>query len=280
MNPLKRIIRNRIDLSRRESLLTPVEWRELLRTDPLASTFALSGDVLQLGLLANYTREGRGNDFILFRREQQEGTLLVCFSDLYRSFFYPVPAFLQLVAPTGFDVLVLHDSQRDWHLDGIAGLSTDLEGTLRVVQTLAAERGYRRIVCFGSSMGGHPAIRAGARLGAAHTVSVGGTPVNPLHYHVRTGKFSPAFDHLCACRAPNAAPPHLYFCKTAFLDLRFAEQTRALWPGTLITPVPSRKHDIFASLPGRNAQQNLLLAMLTAPETVDIGHGLGGQSGD
>ena len=73
----------------------------------------------------------------------------------------PISFFLQLMRDDKHDVLVLSDEHRRHFDGGVEGYSSSLLDTLKRIQAFAEAKPYEKVITYGTSMGGFPAIRAG-----------------------------------------------------------------------------------------------------------------------
>jgi len=127
-------------------------------------------------------------------------SLIIAFSGRANRLMIPPSLFLQHIPSNQFDVVMLWDSRRAHYLTGIDGYAQDsIDLTFRLARTIDLDR-YQSIYCYGTSMGGFAALRAGMLLNADRAISIGGR----FPWHINrlldsSTKPIPAFDPLCAC---------------------------------------------------------------------------------
>src|SRR5690606_19434935 len=98
-------------------------------------------------------------------------TLLVALCGNRRRPGVPTSFFLQMLNEDLYDVLLLSDDGRLHYDKGVKGFSRSLLDTARQIRTLADHRGHEKIITFGTSMGGPPALRIGLLLQAERAIS-------------------------------------------------------------------------------------------------------------
>lgn len=191
-----------------EDGLTPLELQQLLpaleQLPPMAQLASQQSEVLRVlrrTAAQPYRRTEIGPDVALFSAPSvpaERKALLVAFCGRTNRVMLPWSLFLQHLPAALFDVVILTDRSNLHYFDGVAGYAT---GFFRLVRRLLADTGanrYRRIIGYGTSSGGFPALRFGLLAGAYRAISVGGTWTWPI-YRLETGQPLDAFDPLCAC---------------------------------------------------------------------------------
>jgi hypothetical protein len=108
--------------------------------------------------------------------------------------------FVQMLPAARFDVLIIADRSNAHFLNGIRGYADTLYGLTTRLAADAEMQRYRRVYCFGTSIGGFPALRGGILLKAFRAISVGGRPVWHVYRLIDPREHvAPAFDVMCDC---------------------------------------------------------------------------------
>lgn len=141
------------------------------------------------------------------------------------------------------DLLLLSDENKAHFENGIEGYAGSLLELTSKVRDFAAKRRYSSLITYGTSMGGFPALRGGALLGANRAISIGGRfPYHPA----RLAGSSPAvkaFDVLCECRRPFRTPFYLLYATEQMEDDRNAAILSAIESSCRIIRVPGNDHN-------------------------------------
>lgn len=101
-------------------------------------------------------------------------TLLLVFCGAHNAVGIPLRVAHRWFGGLPASVAYLRDLRRSNFLGGIAGLGDDRAAAVAGLRDLAARAGARRILCYGTSAGVHPALDYGLRLGAEAIVSMAG----------------------------------------------------------------------------------------------------------
>jgi hypothetical protein len=150
-----------------------------------------------------------------------------------------------------YDVLILSDIQRRHYDAGIAGYSSSLLEMLDRLRTFTEARCYRRIVTYGTSMGGYAALRAGLWLGADRAVSIGGGfCVHPPRL-VQGGYEIRAFDLICACRRRGDVPVVTVFAAGNLRDIEQQAALSGVLPDCVALKVDTERHNVLHHLDRR-----------------------------
>ena len=126
--------------------------------------------------------------------------LLVACSGNSNRLMMPIVSFLQHLPSRKLDIVLLRDRSRSHYLNGVPGYAASLPELAARLRTHLRPERYAGLLCYGTSMGGFPALRLGLLLRAGRAVSVGGR--FPWHVSRLTrddGMALPAFDALCPC---------------------------------------------------------------------------------
>jgi acyl-CoA synthetase (AMP-forming)/AMP-acid ligase II/acyl carrier protein len=110
-------------------------------------------------------------------------TLIVGFAGHLFRLMMPMWTFLSHINSTETDLLFLWDPARKHYSGGIPELADNFPGLLQSLNEIVSKLDYRRVVSFGASAGGIPALCAGLANGWDSTVSVNATyPLTKKHF--------------------------------------------------------------------------------------------------
>lgn len=191
---------------------------------------------------------------------------------------YNIPEALQqklVLGPLarGADVVRLFDMRRDVLLSGVGPFTTEREQSFAALKRLVAERGYRRVICAGTSGGGMPAAIYGDAIGADRVVVFStGTFFPPdddrlerrarafLH-KVRSTGIEIGSDNLEIWMRPGPHPElHIHYPAMNPQDARHALRMQEA-PGVSLYPVATAQHNFFSML----SAEELAAAILGTP---------------
>jgi len=149
-----------------------------------------------------YERHDLAPDVVFFRGDGQRAqkTLIVTFCGRSQRPNMAWSLYLQYLPSELFDVAILCDRTNNHYNDGIVGYAPDMLSLQRRLAMDLQFASYRRLVCYGTSSGGLPAIRMGLLAGAHRSIAVGGVYAWPL-YRLQQGQKFQTFDPICACYA-------------------------------------------------------------------------------
>jgi hypothetical protein len=234
-----------------DNALTPLEIAELLR-DPTHQhlPFAIA-PLLRESPPTCYVREELNQDVRLYSANRGACTLIVAFGGASHRLMKPISHFLQMMSDDIYDVLVITDAKRRHHDAGIRGYSNSLLETLVRIKALSDTRSYRRLVTYGTSMGGFPALRAGLWLGADRAVSVGGAFCSHPPRLLQGSNEVGAFDLLCHCRPRGHVPVVTAFSTGHSLDVERHAALRAVLPDCVELKINSDRHNVIHHLDRR-----------------------------
>ena len=126
--------------------------------------------------------------------------LVLAFSGSAGRLLLPTGFVLQVLPSRSVDVALLHDRSRSHYMNGIAGYASDFQALVRRLISDLRSTAYEGVFCFGTSMGGLPALRCGLLIDACRSISVGGRwPWHIRRLAVDDEANLPAFDPLCHC---------------------------------------------------------------------------------
>jgi hypothetical protein len=195
-----------------EDALTPQQLYDLLddfdRLKGVAGRALLQSDVLTEIVRRPpepYVRHWLGDDIAVNTGPgaPEDKTLVIAFCGRTNRVMLSWAHFLQAMPARSFDIVIVTDRTNAHYVEGVAGYAPNL---VSLTQRLAAETGahrYRRVICYGTSSGGLPAMRAAMLMGAQRGVGVGGMPLWAIN-RLRQRSLD-AFDPLCSCMLPTTA---------------------------------------------------------------------------
>jgi hypothetical protein len=165
-------------------------------------------------------------------------TLILVFSGLQGGPMVPVPVLLQLLPEDACDLVLLRDTSRTLFVNGLPPVATSLFDLVSLCSKLLSPSDYRRLICYGGSGGGFPALRAALLMGASRGVSVSGR----LSWNIRrlldgSGRSAPSFDPLCDCFRDAATEIVCAYGADNAVDVEDARRIAAILPVRL-RPVP------------------------------------------
>jgi hypothetical protein len=234
-----------------DNSLTPLEIAELLRNPTHQHLPFAIVPLLRESPPARYRRQELSQDVRLYSANRGARTLIVAFCGNAHRLMKPISHFLQMMPDDVYDVLVFTDVQRRHHDAGIQGYSKSLLETSVRIKELSESRGYRRLITYGTSMGGLPALRAGLWLGAERAISIGGRfcahPPRLMHASSEIR----AFDPLCDCRQRGHVPVVTVFAARNPQDAEQQAALRAVLPHCIELKIDGESHNVIHHLDGR-----------------------------
>lgn len=125
--------------------------------------------------------------------------LLVVFAGSSNMAMMPSAMLLQHLPSSLFDVVLLCDRSNLSYESGVDGFDGPLAHTMSALAARLGASRYRAVFCYGTSMGGFPALRAGLFLDACRAVAIGGSFAWSVRRLLDGRRFTPAYDPLCVC---------------------------------------------------------------------------------
>jgi hypothetical protein len=149
-----------------------------------------------------YERHDLAPDVVFYRGDGQpeQKTLIVTFCGRAQRPNMSWSLYLQYLPSELFDVAILCDRSNNHYYDGIAGYASSMLSLQRRLAEDLQFSSYRRLICYGTSSGGLPAIRAGLLGGAHRSIALGGVFAWPI-YRLQRGQNFQTFDPICGCYA-------------------------------------------------------------------------------
>jgi hypothetical protein len=234
-----------------DNSLTPLEIAELLRRPAYQHLPFAIAPLLREAPPTRYLREELSQGVRLFSANLGARTLIVAFCGNVPRLMKSISHFLQMMPDEICDVLVITDAQQRHHDAGARGYSNSLLETLTGIKVLSEARSYRRVITFGASMGGFPALRAGLWLGADRAISVGGAFCTHPPRLMRPSSEIRAFDLLCECCPRRNVPVIAAYAARNPRDVGHQAALRAVLPDCVELKVNTQKHNILHFLDGR-----------------------------
>jgi hypothetical protein len=231
--------------------LTPLEIAELLRNPTHEHLPFAIAPLLRESPPTRYLREELSQGVRLFSANRGARTLIVAFCGASHRLMKPISHFLEMMPDEVFDVLVITDAQQRLHDAGVQGYSNSLLETLIRIKALSDTRSYRRLITYGTSMGGFPALRAGLWLGADRAISIGGAFCSHPPRLLRGPDEVRAFDLLCHCRPRGHVPVVTAFSTGHSLDVERHAALRAVLPDCVELKINSDRHNVIHHLDRR-----------------------------
>jgi hypothetical protein len=228
--------------------LTPLEIAELLKSPTHEHRPFAIARLLQQRSAARYLRYELGRYVSFYSANRGASTLIIAFCGNAFRLMMPISHFLQMIDEDRYDVLILSDIQRRHFDAGVAGFANSLLEMLTRLKSFVDARAYRRLIAYGTSMGGLPALRAGLWLGADRAVSVGGGCCKHPPRLTRAASEIRAFDLLCACRRTADVPTVIVYAAKNRLDLREQVQLSAVLPQSVSLSIDTDAHNVIHHL--------------------------------
>jgi hypothetical protein len=158
-------------------------------------------------------------------------SIILAFGGIGTRLSMAISVFLQFLPSAKFDVVILRDATRTQYMNGLGDYADDFPRLVsRLDKDLRPQR-YRRVFCYGASMGGFPALRCGLLLGGVRSISVSG------RFPWFIGRFldsaeaaMPAFDMLCACVTSRATDFVCVYGEQASTDSAAVDRLERMFP--------------------------------------------------
>ena len=166
--------------------------------------------------------------------------------------------FLQFLPSEKFDVVLLRDSSSNHYLNGLGDYAADFPGLVaRLVKDFHSQR-YARIVCYGTSMGGLPALRCGLLLGGVRAISVSGRFPWSIGRVLDSGdRAIPAVELLCACQTSRPTDFVCVYGEQSDMDRAAVDRLATMLPVARWPISGVAEHNVFYELWKRGALRSL-----------------------
>ena len=239
-------------------MLTPLETAALIEfshrlpapTQEWLADLALVGD---FGSAAPqlYCRQSLAENIDVYRDPfvpTGRKSLIIAFCGAANRMMISTPCLLQYLPSDRYDLVLLRDPTKLSYLLAIPPYAHTFRD---LVQRLAADIGvqdYRRVYCFGTSMGGFPALRCGIMLKTQTAISCGGHfPAYPTPYWTEQELDIPAFDLLCDCHSETTTTLICCYSTGYSADVAGVENLARIYPVRRI-PIAAPQHNFFTVL--------------------------------
>lgn len=245
--------------------LPPASLEWLSRLQAMASQSRLP--------LQPYVREAVGDSASLYTHPDllpADRTLVVAFTGDAHRLMMPTPVFLQHCRARHMDLLLIQDHSRCYFLRGGGGLAADFPGLVAWIGEHRDGAGYGRVVAFGVSGGGLPAVCAAVALGLDGAVSVGGssTDFDDPRLALRGLSFAPFAEILA--RRPGTMPDIVLVYSEGFRrDIEKAAALAAMVPARLHPIADVAHHNVLNVLMMRGELRPLLDTLLLGAHDLD-----------
>ena len=116
-----------------------------------------------------------------------EKTLIICFPGGARRLMLALPTFLQHFDSSRFDVLMIYRHGNTRYSNGVLGLAGSFDDLMQVLRATLHGFTYKKVVSYGTSGGGVPAILAALHLGLDKGISISGTSLEHVRWrHIKS----------------------------------------------------------------------------------------------
>ncbi len=192
-----------------EDRYAPAQLQDMLPTLRRLSGFGLEAcqrsyvlRELRRAPAQGYTREEVAPDVVIYRGdgEPAQKTLIVTLCGRSQRPNMPWSLFVQYLPAELFDVVILCDRRDDHYNSGVEGYAPDLMALRQRLEADLHMAAYRKVICYGTSSGGFPAIRLGLLGGAQSSIAIGGVFAWPI-FRLQEGRSFQSFDPICPCFA-------------------------------------------------------------------------------
>jgi hypothetical protein len=178
----------------------------------------------------------------------EQKQLIIAFCGSAHRLMMPIACVLQYLPSNGCDLVLLRDPMKMSYTLGIPPYADSLPAlAFRLAAGFRGEN-YRRIVCYGTSMGGFVALQCGLLLKAAVAISICGRfawhPSRLLRDRTRP---VPAFDPFCVCNIATTTELVCYHSAHA-MDMADATLLARMLPIKRIAVPDSTEHNVILAL--------------------------------
>lgn len=253
-------------LNKIENEASPEEYCSIMANHPDATVQWLAHGSVTGQFLATvdmaqpFRREPISAGATLYRGGDSAKRLIVLFTGRQYRPMLPVPAFLQFIDASAWDVLMLRDEARMHYRAGVEGYAADMPALVRRVRHDLGNNS--EVLAFGTSMGAFPAIRFFLAGGADRAVSISGRFPSDGVSLVSGCKPAKAFEPICACLEPRRRPLLFAHGGGNDDDRTAAELAAALVGGTTFNVLATDAHNLLAILWREERLADILDAIL------------------
>lgn len=240
--------RAKIRTRKLDDTMTPLEIAALLQSRTYSHMPFAIAPLLERGPPVGYRCYNISEHVRLYSADRGAPNLIVAFAGGVFRLMVSISYFLQMMQDDVYDILLLTDITRRHFEGGIDGYSSSLLETADRVKAFVEARAYRKVIAYGTSMGGFPALRAGLQFGADRAISVGGGfCVHPPRL-VESEHEIRAFDLLCACRPMREISLFAVFAVKHEGDAGHHAILRQLLPNCVMMEIDVPSHNVLHHL--------------------------------
>ena len=223
--------------------LTEAELQLPVKHRFLSAQKFLSETVCPLALNQNWRRQSPSKCIRLYTSPEGEAgnkILIVGFAGNLFRLMMPMWTFLSHLNSRASDLLFLWDPDRKHYRDGIPELGDDFPELIKSLDKLVSDMKYRRIIAFGTSAGGLPALCAGLANGWQSIVAINAAyPPNAKHF----------IPMLKRAKDQNGSPSkqriHLYYSEWRQEDLMSTVAIAKMVNGSIRPLVGHDQHNVL-----------------------------------
>jgi hypothetical protein len=160
----------------------------------------------------------------------------------------PISCVLQYWPADACDLVLLRDPAKLCYIFGIPPYAASLAALAQRLASEFAAEDYRRLVCYGTSMGGFVALQCGVLMQADAAISIGGRYAwHPPRLRREPTEPVPAFDPLCACNASTSTELVCYHSANP-LDVQDATALACVMPVRRVALSETSEHNFLLVL--------------------------------
>lgn len=239
-----------------EDTLLPHEMASLIESSPLLPPPAQKW-LGRMDMLGRFT-EGEPQRFsvkalapnVHFYRDpsvaRERKRLIVSFCGAGNRLMMATSCVLQYLPSDLCDVVVLRDTTRQHYFKGIPAYANNLPDLIRRIADDTGAEAYERRYCYGTCMGGFPALRGGIMMKADRAISVSGSfPWHPRRLTDEPDNALPAFDPICDCAARTETDLYCAYAAAHIKDQEAATRLSRVRPVNLIALPDLSEHNII-----------------------------------
>ena len=242
-----------------EHRLTPAEFARLIevKADLPSSAQAWLDKVGAIGAfgqrpIAGFQRKVLHDGVTLYSDGQgaaRSKRLIIGFCGLAHQLMLPIPCMLQYLDPAQCDVLVLRDPDREHYFGGIGDYASSFPGLLERLRRDLPLASYGQVYCYGTSVGGAAALRAGLLLEADRAIAIGVSfPWHVSRLKEPAARPFPAFDPICDCWRETGTVLISAFGGANRKDREQSERLAAILPVRSIVFADVANHNLILEL--------------------------------
>jgi hypothetical protein len=188
--------------------------------------------------------------------------LAIGFTGNARRMMMSTPQFLQHLAPSGADLLLLDGARGSAYGEGVRGFSDDFPGTVDWLRAFIGNHGAEHVVTVGTSGGGLPAVLSGLALQVHSVLAVGAVTRGSSDYTRSDG--TATIDDVVMQYAVKSPLPRmsLVYGLDSAMDAAAAQDLVAVLPEARVITVEGAGHACLFQLAERGELEDLLATTL------------------